>query len=110
MRRRVRAALLLTALLVLVGCNPRHATEPPEPAPVAADLEELGRPEDRIDDRADEREERGPGRARDEHRVLDSPARVEERPRDQRDPHDHEEENNKVHEQVEAAVRDAEKR
>jgi hypothetical protein len=73
-------------------------------------LQELGWAEDRIDDRAHEWEERGACGARDENRVLDPPAGVQERPGDQRDPHDHEEEDHEVHEQVEAAVRDAEER
>lgn len=78
-----------------------------EPA-LAPILEELRRPQDRIDDRADERKQRGGGRASDENRILDPPPGVEERPGDQRDPKDHEEQDQQVDGQVEGVVGDSE--
>ena len=73
-------------------------------------LEELRRAQDRVDDRAHVREQRGPGGAGDQDRVLDPAAGVEEGPGDQRDPDDHQEQHHEIHEQVQAAVRDAEER
>src|SRR5947207_10359954 len=77
---------------------------------LAGVLQELRRPQDRVDDRADVRKERGHGGAGNEHRVLDPPRRVQVGPGDQRDPDDHEKEDEEVHEEVQALVRDAEHR
>jgi hypothetical protein len=71
-------------------------------------LEELRRPEDRVDDRPDVGEERGAGGACHQYRVPDPAPGVKVRPGDQGDPHHHEEENQEVHEEVESVVGDAE--
>src|SRR5687767_7664063 len=51
-------------------------------------LEELRRPDDHVDDRADEREERRGRRAPHEHRVFDPPLRVRVGPVDEREVED----------------------
>jgi hypothetical protein len=76
--------------------------------PLLRVLQELRRTQDRVHERPNEWKERRAGGAGDEHRILDPATGVEEGPGDQRDPHHDEEEDDEVHEQVEAAVRDAE--
>src|SRR5512133_537306 len=71
-------------------------------------LEVLGRAHDHVDDRAHEREQGGRRRARDEHRIGDAPARVGIRVVDERQPHDHEDEDQQLDGRVEAVVGDAE--
>ena len=71
-------------------------------------LEVLRRAHDRVDDRPDEREQRGRRRAADQHRVVDAPARVRVGPVDQREPDHDQEEDQQVDGQVEAVVLDAE--
>jgi hypothetical protein len=71
-------------------------------------VEVFRRTDDRVDDRAHEREQRGDRRARDEHQVVDAPARVGERPEHEREPDDDEHEDEDVDGRVERVVVDAE--
>src|SRR5262249_4475078 len=59
-------------------------------------LQELGRPQDRVDDRAQVREDRRSGRARDQHGVLDAPPRIQVGPVDQRQIDDDQEEDQQI--------------
>jgi hypothetical protein len=71
-------------------------------------VEVLGRPHDRVDDRPDEREQRRERRAADQHRIVDPPARVRERPEHERRPDDDQHEDQDVDGRVERVVVDAE--
>ena len=71
-------------------------------------LEVLGRADDHVDDGPHEREQRGRRRAGDEHRIGDAPARIGIRVVDERQPHDHEDEDQQLDGRVEAVVGDAE--
>jgi hypothetical protein len=70
----------------------------------------LGRAHDQVHDRADEREERGERRARDQERVVDAAASVGERPEDQRQIQHAEDQQGDAGSRVEAAVLDREDR
>jgi hypothetical protein len=63
-------------------------------------LQELRRAQDRVDDRAQEGEDRGRGGARDQNRVLDPTLGVEVGPVDQRHVDDDQEENKQVEDEV----------
>src|SRR5262249_28449865 len=67
-------------------------------------LQELGRPQDRVHDRAQIREDRGRRRTRDQNRILDSPPRIEVGPIDQRQIDDDQEEDQQVDDEANAAV------
>src|SRR5215211_3439879 len=68
----------------------------------------LGRANDEVHDRPDEREQRCRGGARDEHRVRDPAMGVAVRPVHQREPDDHEEQQQQVDRQSQPVVFDAE--
>ena len=70
--------------------------------------EVLRRAHDQIDDGPDEREQRGRGGARDQHRIGDPPARVAVGPVDQRQPDHNQEQQKQVHGQCQPAVFNAE--
>jgi hypothetical protein len=71
-------------------------------------VEVLRRAYDRVDDRADEGEQRGGRGAPDQHRVVDAPAGVGVRPEDERGPDHDEDEDQHGHGLVEAVVGDPE--
>jgi hypothetical protein len=71
-------------------------------------LEVLGWSHDHVDDRAHEREQGGRRRTADEHRIGDAPPRIGVRVVDERQPHDHEHEDQELDRRVEAFVVDAE--
>jgi hypothetical protein len=72
-------------------------------------VEELRRPQDRVNHGADEREhERRPDRRCDEHRVAHPAPGVEERPRDEREVDDDQRQDKKVDDQIEGVVPDSE--
>ncbi len=65
-------------------------------------IEELRRPQDRVDDGADERKQRRRRGAGDQHRVLEPPLRVEVGPIDQREVDDDEEKDQQVYDDAES--------
>src|SRR3954462_8353945 len=71
-------------------------------------VEVLRRADDRVDDRADEREQRCRDRTADQDRVVNAPARVGERPPDQRRPDDDQDEDQDVDGRVQRVVVDPE--
>ena len=71
-------------------------------------LEVLGRAQDHVDDRADEREQRRHRRTADQHRIVDPPARVGVCPVDQREVQDGDEQDQQIHGQIQAAAFDSE--
>ena len=70
--------------------------------------EVLRRAHDQVDDRPDEREQRGRGGAAHQQRIRDAAAGVREGPVDQRQPDDDEEQQQQVYCQVQPVVLDAE--
>ena len=71
-------------------------------------VEILGRADDHVDDRADEREQRGGGGAADQQRVGDPPPGVGVGPVDERQPDHDQEQQNELDREVERAVVDTE--
>ena len=71
-------------------------------------LEVLGRAHDQVDDRAQEREQRRRGGAGHDHGVFDPALGVRVGPPDQREIHDHQEQQQQVDRKVQPVVRDAE--
>jgi hypothetical protein len=71
-------------------------------------VDELGRADDQVDDRAHEREQRRGGRARDQHRVVDAAAGVGVRPEQQGQPHHDQHEQQHVDRGVHVVVLDVE--
>jgi hypothetical protein len=72
--------------------------------------EELRRAQDRVDDRADEGDERGRGGRRDEDRVGDTAPCVGPRPIDEGQPDDHENQDQQIDREVQRAVVNSEQR
>lgn len=72
--------------------------------------EELRRPQDRVDERAHERKQRGDRRDPDEDGIFDPPARVREGPPDQGKPDHDQEKDEQVDGKIEIAVFDSEQR
>ncbi|MGB3098179.1 MAG: hypothetical protein WBB30_02685 [Solirubrobacterales bacterium] len=71
--------------------------------------EKLGWPEDRVDDRADEREQRSGGRGGDQNRIIDPATGIGVGPPDQGDPNDYENQDQQVDHEVQRAVGYSEK-